>query len=194
MMASAPVFRPRAKQLAQIVPIRYLIPALVFASVQVYLARLNPQTATALAFVALFGVLALLLGWFSFVRNAKVSVATDGDVTVVDWLGRLRFRAPRARVRLDLVSVRDLGQKRDVAILTVNDGTAAVPLWREIWGDDVIRALVHLLGEGAATSVFRQLSKRAFRERYPHLHSENLAAIGVVVVCVLAVAIVVSRS
>jgi hypothetical protein len=193
LMAPHPTFRPSAKQLAQVVPVQFLIPAIVFAAAQMYLARLTAPATTAIAFIASLAVFTSVLCWIAFVRNARVSVSEDGDVTVVDWLGRLRFRAPQSRVRLELLSIRDFGLKRDVAILAVRNGSAAVPLWREIWGDNVIRGLSHQLGEETGKTAFRSVSKRAFRGRYPHIRSENLPAIAVIVVFVLAVAVVVSR-
>ena len=193
LMAPDPTFRPSAKQLAQVVPAQFLIPAIVFAAAQIYLARLTAPAATAIAFIASLAVFIAVLCWITFVRNASVSVGEDGEVTVVDWRGRLRFKAPQSRVRLELLSIRDFGLKRDVAILAVRNGSAAVPLWREIWGDNVIRGLARQLGDGTGKTAFRSVSKRTFRGRYPHIRSENLPAIAVIVMFVLAVAVVVSR-
>jgi hypothetical protein len=193
-MALDPTFRPRAKQLIRVVPIHFLLPALLFVSAQLYLAKLTAAAAVALACVAFAAILVLAMGCLAFLRNARVSVAGDGDVTVVDWLGRVRFKVPRAQVRLELLSVQYYGLRRDVAILSERDGKAAAPIWPASWGGDAIRGLARLLREGTGNAAFRLVSKRTFRDRYPQIRLENLPVIGLVVVCVLAVAVAVAVS
>src|SRR5260370_16904988 len=105
LMAPDPTFRPSAKQLAQVVPAQFLIPAIVFAAAQIYLARLTAPAATAIAFIASLAVFIAVLCWITFLRNASVTVGQDGEVTVVDCRGRRRSKAPPSPGRLALLSI-----------------------------------------------------------------------------------------
>jgi hypothetical protein len=163
---------------------------LVFVGGQLYLARLTAGTATSFAIIVLLGFCAFGVGWLAFLRNAKVSVASD-EVIVFNWLGRVSLKAPRAQLHLDLVSVHYWGRYRDGAILANPDGNDAVVLWRETWGANPIRNLSRQFHDVKGHS-HRLLSARMFRNQYPQVRLENFPAIGLAILVVLAVVLALS--
>lgn len=170
--------------------------ALAFASIQLYLARLNSEQAILAALIIALGVMTLIGGYLLFLRRASVTVS-ETDVIVNDWLGRRRLHAQRTQVNMRLISVRDMGIADDFAVLWAKVPTGevtAVLLRRTAWGDQALSSLRSNLHGRDGELNFRLTSKRALTEEFPRVHTQNLPAIAVVVVVVLLFAIVLSRN
>jgi hypothetical protein len=189
-------FRPSPMQVWHTIPLPLLIGGLIFGSLQLFLANLSPPALVSVAVVEAVGVGGLVISSLAFFRNARIIVTPTGEVAVIDWLGRQRLKAPLAELDLELLSVRTLGFARSGAILSVRGGTAAVAIWRDTWGDDVIRRLRRFFAgkDGADDSVaVHQVSHRALQQKYPHVHPENIGAIAAIVAFVLVLAVVLSH-
>lgn len=185
--------RPSPKQVWRTIPLPLLIGGLIFGSVQLYLANVSPPALAEVAVVGAVGVGCLAISSLAFFRNARVTVGPTGEVTVVDWLGRQRLKEPLAEIELELLSVRTLGFARLGAILSVRGGTAAVPIWRDTWGDDAIRRLRRLFASKDGADAVHEVNYRALQQKYPHVHPENIGAIAAMVAFVLVLAVVLSR-
>lgn len=194
-MSQAVVIRPQpGRALWTRAPL--IVVAIVFAASQFYLARLGSTAMTLVGAVLVLGALFLLVWYVMFLQRARVLVSDD-EVVVRDWLGRLRLRAERARVRLELVSVKDMGLVEEFAVLSTKPAdqrALAVLMRRAAWGDDALSALTKVLrGRAEDELEFRAVSKRTLAREFPQVHVQNLPAIAVVVILVLLVAAVVAR-
>ena len=131
-----------------------------------------------------------------FLQTAKVHIS-DNEVVVRDWLGRTRLRVERGLVKLELVSVKDMGLAEEFAVLSTKPtggSSRAVLMRRTAWGDQALAVLSRVLrGRHDDELEFRAVSKRTFARDFPQLHVQNLPTIAVIVVLVVLVAIVGAR-
>lgn len=177
---------------------RSRLPPLVFAfafiAIQVGLAfsRLDPPKRIAAGAVILLSGL-IVAAWYAvFLWRASV-ILSDDDVIVRDWLGRVRLRADRRRVKFALVSVNDLGLSEQFAILSVDTGAPTILMRRMAWGDRALTELSTALhGRRVAELRFHRMSKGALRREFPQIHVQNLPAIAVIVAMILLMAFIIN--
>jgi hypothetical protein len=184
------LWRPSTRQAWRTIPLPLIGGALVFGFTQLYLMNLAASEAVAMTVVGIIAVAVIAVCGVAFFRNSAVRVTDDRRIAVVDWLGRERLTGSIDDLQVELVSVRTLGFTRHGAVLSIR-GNGAVPLWRDVWGDEAIRGVVRSALEHSVMP--EAISARALRKRYPGVHSENFAAIAGVVIFILALAVIISR-